>query len=190
MANTAAYFGFRPVRTLHGPYIGQTNPYTIATGYSTEIHTNHPVKLVAGGTIEIAAAGDTAILGTFAGCKFKEADGTMKHEMYWSGAAGRTAIECYVVDDPGVIFEGMTDAASAFALADVGTNMDFAAGTSNDVTGVSGAYLNTATKGTTSDGNFRILRLTTRTGNGSEIGSYAVVECLINEHAFKGVVGI
>ena len=56
-----AAHGFKPLRHLSGGQI-RTNEYSIAIDYATAIYTGDPVKFVAAGTIELAAAGNV-ILG-------------------------------------------------------------------------------------------------------------------------------
>ena len=51
-----AAHGFKPMRHLAGGTI-RTSEYTIAIDYDTAIYTGDPVKLVAAGGVEIAAAG-------------------------------------------------------------------------------------------------------------------------------------
>ena len=53
-----AAHGFKPLRHLAGGEI-RNSEYTIAIAYDTAIYTGDPVKLVAGGGIELAAAGQT-----------------------------------------------------------------------------------------------------------------------------------
>lgn len=64
-----AAYGFQPLRHLSGGEI-RTSEYTIAIDYSTEIFSGDPVKFVAAGTIEVAAAGNV-ILGVFQGVSYK-----------------------------------------------------------------------------------------------------------------------
>ena len=62
MANADVPRGFWPIRHLTGGTI-RTNEYAIATGYGTNIFKGDVVKLVAGGGIELAAAGNRFVGG-------------------------------------------------------------------------------------------------------------------------------
>ena len=79
-----AAHGFKPLRHLSGGEI-RTSEYTIDTTYSTAIYTGDPVKLVADGDIELAAAGNV-ILGVFQGVSYKKSDGEVVFTKHWPGA--------------------------------------------------------------------------------------------------------
>ena len=76
-----AAHGFKPLRHLSGGEI-RTSEYTIDTTYSTAIYTGDPVKLVADGDIELAAAGNV-ILGVFQGLSYKMSDGVGVFTKHW-----------------------------------------------------------------------------------------------------------
>ena len=151
MANSDTPRGFWPIRHLTGGTIRQST-YTIASAYATNIFSGDVVKLVTGGGIELAAAGNRFI-GVFAGVSYTDANGKRQYSKYWPASTVATEIEAQVYDDPNVIF-GVQSAGSTVA-ADVGNIGDHVAGSGSTTTGQSAHELN----GTTSTGTagFRVL---------------------------------
>ena len=84
MPTENAPFGFMPIRTRSGAKQPQyeIREGAIPSGYGTAMYTNQMIKLVTGGTIQPAAAGDR-VLGTFAGCEFVDSDGRVRVSSYW-----------------------------------------------------------------------------------------------------------
>ena len=152
MANTDAPRGFWPLRHLSGGSMARTSPYTIASTYGTNIFRGDVVKLVAGGCIELAAAGDR-FLGVFDGVQYTASDGSMKYAKYWPASTTATNITAAVYDDPQMLF-GVQSAGSTVA-ADVGTLGDHVAGTGSTTTGISAHELNGSTS--TADTGWRVL---------------------------------
>ena len=152
MANADAPRGFWPLRHLSGGSMARTSPYTIASTYGTNIFRGDVVKLVAGGGIELAAAGDRFI-GVFDGVQYTASDGSMKYAKYWPASTTATAITAYVYDDPNILF-GVQSAGSTVA-ADVGNIGAHVAGTGSTTTGISAHELNGTTS--TSDAGWRVL---------------------------------
>ena len=132
--------------------MARTSPSTIASTYGTNIFRGDVVKLVAGGGIELAAAGDRFI-GVFDGVQYTASDGSMKYAKYWPASTTATAITAYVYDDPNILF-GVQSAGSTVA-ADVGNIGDHVAGTGSTTTGISAHELNGTTS--TSDAGWRVL---------------------------------
>ena len=102
MANADTPRGFWPIRHLSGGTI-RANKYTIASAYATNIFPGDVVKLVAGGGIEAAAAGNR-LLGVFQGVKYTAADGSQVYAKYWPASTVATDIEATVYDDPNILF--------------------------------------------------------------------------------------
>ena len=187
-----AAHGFKPLRHLAGGEV-RTSEYTIDTTYSTAIYTGDPVKLVADGDIELAAAGNT-ILGIFQGVSYKESNGEVKFSRYWPGAvSGGTDIKALVIDDPFVTYSAFDDGDSDFlTAADVGTSADHVAVSGSTVTGVSGAMIDTD-GATASAAGFKIIRRIDRPGNsfGTANGDQVEIEVMLNESFFNsGTAGI
>lgn len=192
MANTDAPRGAVPIKHLDGsPYNGAFSEYLIANAYNTAIYTGDFVKMTATGYVELAAAGNT-ILGVFAGCDYRDSNGKPVFSPYWPASTSTFNSEgakARVIDAPDVIYEMQMDSDSATpSQADVGTNADFiATHTGLTTTGLSREEVDTSTC-TTATANLRVLRFVPRPDN--EVGNYAKVEVLINEHFYKTTTGI
>lgn len=185
MSNVSAPMGFVPSRKLGGGCL-VTNPYTIASGYNTNLFSGDPVVMTGTGkNIALAAAGETGAVGVFAGCKFIDAEGRPQFKPYWPAntvlAAG-TECEALVYDDPDIIFKIQADTVAA---ADVGALCDWVAGTGSVITGQSGAQAEASATAATGK-SLRILGKLPEVGN--EYGQYGKVEVLFVEHALRGVV--
>ena len=192
MANTDAPRGAVPIKHLDGsPYNGAFSEYLIANAYNTAIYTGDFVKMTATGYVELAAAGNT-ILGVFAGCDYRDSNGKPVFSPYWPASTSTFNSEgakARVIDAPDVIYEMQMDSDSATpSQADIGTNADFiATHTGLTTTGLSREEVDTSTC-TTATANLRVLRFVPRPDN--EVGNYAKVEVLINEHFYKTTTGI
>jgi hypothetical protein len=169
-----AAYGFKPHRHLSGGVI-RAQEYLISAAYTTKIHTGAPVKIVSG-YINLAAAGDTMV-GIFGGVSYVNSAGETKFSRYWTGEASATNIKAFVYDDPDILFSCYDDGVSD-------TTGDHVAGTASDITGVSGAMLDTSTVGT--DAGFRLIGLVPAPGAafGTANGTQAEVIVLINEHLY------
>ena len=192
MANTDAPRGAVPIKHLDGsPYNGAFSEYKIANAYNTTIYFGDFVKMTATGYVELAAAGNT-ILGVFQGCDYTDANGKPTYSPYWPASTSTFNSEgakARVIDAPDVIFEMQMDSDSATpSQADIGTNADFiATHTGSTITGLSKEEVDTSTC-TTATANLRVLRFVPKPNN--EVGDFAKVEVLINEHFYKTTTGI
>ena len=110
MANKDAPFGFRPTKMLGGaPFNGGQTEYGIEDGYNTAIFTGDAVELHTDGTVTIAAAGQTNILGVFNGCFYTADSGNPTWSKYWPASTSATDAVAFVIDDPNVLFEAQED---------------------------------------------------------------------------------
>jgi hypothetical protein len=165
MANTFAPFGFRKIGLANGaaPTFGLTKR-RIASSNSTAIYFGDPVMPVvssATGYITQGAAGTTMLAGVFAGCKYLSvAQKRTVWSNYWPGSDANGDVEAYIVDDPQAKFVvqagplGNTSAniggtVTAFGTHKTGQYLNFAIGTGNTSTGISGAYADVSTLATT-----------------------------------------
>lgn len=193
MANADTPYGFIPLRHLSGGVI-RTNSYQIATsgttGYNDTIYAGCPVAMNTDGTIEIAAAGSTVMLGVFDGCRYTAADGSFVFSRYWPASTSvlsGSTIEAFVYDDPNITYKVQCVTGTAFTQAMVGANADHVGTSGSSTTGQCTSELAIGTL-TTSDGGWRILRLIDEPNNA--LGEHAKVEVLCNEHLYRVVVGI
>lgn len=182
MANVNAPSGLKPVRHMTGGVI-RLNEYSIASGYASNLFQGDPVEMTGTGkNIQLAAAGNADNLGVFWGCRYVNAQGEQQFSRYWPANTVATAIKAMVYDDPNIVFETQAD---TIAEGDVGNLLDWAVGTGNTRTGMSGAYADSSTKGV-ADGALRVLGIVPRVDNA--YGAYAKIEVVYAEHALKGVV--
>ena len=128
MANKDAPFGFRPTKMLGGAsFNGGQTEYGIASTYDTNIFTGDAVELHTDGTVTIAAAGQTNILGVFNGCFYTDSTGKANWSKYWPADTTSTDAVAFVVDDPNVLFEVQEDSTNIGASwpANRGSNANF-----------------------------------------------------------------
>lgn len=171
MANVFAPFGFRQNNgTGYTPTFEQV---TLIGGidYNTaNIFANDPVFRLADGSIAGITTGPgpgtTAIAGIFAGCKYLSTSvKRMLWSNYWPGSdvtvANQSVTEAYIINDPAAQWLAQAGPSSntvGITQAQIGLNVQFAYGTGNTATGISGAYIDlTTTPATTSTLPFRIV---------------------------------
>ena len=192
MANTFAPFGFLHVGFLEGaaPTFGNATK-RIAAGNATAIYQGDPVTQLNTGYIAQSTAGSTQIHGIFVGCKYlSTSQGRTVWRSYWPGSDATGDVEAYVINSPQAIFR--VQANTNLTLADVGNNGQFAVGTGNTTTGISGSYINGASA-TTATYPFRIVDLVRDPpgANGTDVTSannWVVVT--FNNQDYKSTTGI
>lgn len=191
---TNAPNGLRPVRKLDGScWTGQMTSYPVASGYATAMFTGDPVTVLADGTLGIGAAG-AAIVGVFQGVEYIDASGNPVYSPNWvasTATLGAAPARAMVIDDPDVVFtiqedNGAGAAGTPLALADVGLNANFAVGTGNAATGLSGATINNTTEAATATLNLKILGPDQYQGNA--VGAFANWLVKINNHRYGNAV--
>lgn len=187
MANTNAPNGFRPLRHLTGGVV-RANEYPIASATASNIFAGDIVKLLSTGLLDVAAAGDTNIIGVFQGVQWIDTDGSVRFEKKWPTGQvtlGSANAKAFVFDDPNTVFEAQVTTGTAFAQTHVGNNADITATAGNTATNISKHSIDISAAGS-GTAQIRILGLA---GN-SETGDSARVECIINEHLLRSTSGI
>lgn len=184
MANTNSPNGFLPWAGADGaaPTYGTTWK-RIAYNDTTKIYRGDPVKQLTTGYVAqwTATTAVSQLAGIFWGCKYPSVSQkcTMWNK-YWPGAdvATDARVEAQIIPvntavPPKFIVQTGNSSTTAVAvvLADIGANSDVALGTGNTTSGMSGAYLDINTFGTTATLPFRIVELWTGYGNGSDAAS-------------------
>ena len=91
MANADTPRGAWPIRHQTGGTI-RASEHTIASAFGTDIFRGDFVKLVAGGGIEDADAGDR-LIGVFQGCDYTNAAGEVIFSKYWPASTVATYIK-------------------------------------------------------------------------------------------------
>jgi len=193
MANTNAPFGFRQYSGTGSAPTYEQVAVRIAYNASA-IYYGDPVLPDANGYVVVGAPGTTQIAGIFQGCKYLSV--SQKRTVwsnYWPGSdvASTQTVEGYIVNDPNAKWLAQTGATGATA-ADINANVNFAIGTGNANTGLSGAYVDMSTVGTTATLPFRIVGLDVDPpgSNGTEAGAYNYVVVAFNNVSTKQATGI
>ena len=163
MANVNRPHGFVPYVHLAGGTI-RPSPisHTFVSAYAANVFSGDVVKLANTGYVQVAAAGDTNLLGVFAGVQWFDADGSVQFRKYWpTGQTVKTGTvpQIFLFDDPNIAYEVQAYTASTgyFAQTMIGNNADLKAATSGStLTGQSGMELDLDSIAATT-ANFRIL---------------------------------
>jgi hypothetical protein len=188
MANKDAAFGLKAIGKVGQNRDNQgLSEYSIAAS-ATAIYQGDPVEMLATGTIGVAAAGDTLLLGPLTGVFYTDASTskpTWANHLNASNTA--TDIVGFVSDDPYERFEVQADGATA--AADVGLNADivYAAGSSPDY--VSKVELQTSDQ-KSGTAQLRIMGISKDPSNDTAGSANVNLVVMINEHFLKGTVGI
>ena len=188
MANKDAAFGLKAIGKVGQNRDNQgLSEYSIAAN-ATAIYQGDPVEMLATGTIGVAAAGDTLLLGPLTGVFYTDASTskpTWANHLNASNTA--TDIVGFVSDDPYERFEVQADGATA--AADVGLNADivYAAGSSPDY--VSKVELDTSDQ-KTGTAQLRIMGISKDPSNDTAGSANVNLVVMINEHFLKGTAGI
>jgi hypothetical protein len=188
MANKDAAFGLKAIGKVGQNRDNQgLSEYSIAAN-ATAIYQGDPVEMLATGTIGVAAAGDTLLLGPLTGVFYTDASTskpTWANHLNASNTA--TDIVGFVSDDPYERFEVQADGATA--AADVGLNADivYAAGSSPDY--VSKVELQTSDQ-KSGTAQLRIMGISKDPSNNTAGSANVNLVVMINEHFYKGTVGI
>ena len=188
MANQDAAFGLKAIGKVGQNRDNQgLSEYSIAAN-ATAIYQGDPVEMLATGTIGVAAAGDTLLLGPLTGVFYTDASTskpTWANHLNASNTA--TDIVGFVSDDPYERFEVQADGATA--AADVGLNADivYAAGSSPDY--VSKVELDTSDQ-KTGTAQLRIMGISKDPSNNTAGSANVNLVVMINEHFLKGTAGI
>ena len=188
MANQDAAFGLKAIGKVGQNRDNQgLSEYSIAAS-ATAIYQGDPVEMLATGTIGVAAAGDTLLMGPLTGVFYTDASTskpTWANHLNASNTA--TDIVGFVSDDPYERFEIQSDGATA--VADVGLNADivYAAGSSPDY--ISKVELDFSDQ-KTATAQLRIMGISKDPSNDTAGSANVNLVVMINEHFLKGTVGI
>jgi hypothetical protein len=190
MPTENAPFGFMPIRTRSGAKQPQyeIREGAIPSGYGTAMYTNQMIKLVTGGTIQPAAAGDR-VLGTFAGCEFVDSDGRVRVSSYWPASQTiltGTSVTVYYYSAQETVYRVQAD--GTLAITSVGDQADLSNATdANTTAGLSQQTLSTTLAGAAGNAQFRILKLGEDVDNAWG-DTYVIVDVEISEHQYTADV--
>jgi hypothetical protein len=197
MANTFAPFGFS-----QSSGTGSAPTYEQVVGFcaynTAAMYFGDPVFQNANGTIYPTTPGTGILAGVFTGCKYLSV--SQKRTVwsnFWGAAdvASTNTVEVYYVNDPNAKFLAQVGGSSSTGLAvtDIGANVQFAYGTPNTMSGVSGAYIDiTVTPTTTATLPFKVVALDTSPPGsaGTEAGAYNYAIVAFNNVSTKTLTGI
>ena len=193
MANTNAPFGFRQYSGTGSAPTYEQVPVRIAYNASA-IYYGDPVQPDSNGYVVVGSPGTTQIAGIFQGCKYLSvAQKRTVWSNYWPGSdvASSNIVEGYIINDPNAKWVAQTGGTGATA-ADINANVNFAIGTGNAASGISGAYVDMSTVNTTNTLPFRIVGLDVDPPGtpGTEAGAYNLVIVAFNNVSTKQLTGI
>ena len=197
MANIFAPFGFSQ---LSGT--GSAPTYEQVVGFcaynTAAMYFGDPVFQNANGTVYPTTPGTGILAGVFVGCKYLSV--SQKRTVwsnFWGAAdvAATNTVEVYYVNDPNAKFLAQVGGSSSTGLAvtDIGANVQFAYGTPNTMSGLSGAYIDiTVTPTTTATLPFKVVGLDTNPpgSNGTDAGAYNYAIVAFNNVSTKTLSGI
>ena len=197
MANTSAPFGFSQYQgTGSAPTYEQVASFC---NYNTAaMYYGDPVFRKSDGSVWPTTPGAAALAGVFVGCKYLSV--SQKRTVwsnFWGAAdvASSNSVEVYLVNDSNAKFLAQVGGSSSTGLtaADIGANVQFAYGTPNTASGVSGAYIDiTVTPTTTATLPFRVVSLVLDPpgANGTSSGAYNYAVVAFNNVETKTLTGI
>ena len=189
MANKDAAFGLRPIGKVgQNRDNGGLSEYSIVANSASTIYFNDPVKAIASGTIDVAAAGDV-LLGSLNGVFYTDPSTKKPTWANHYSQVNASDIVAFVSDDPYERFEIQSNGTNAITQASVFFNYDIAYTAGDSANYVSKVELNEAS-GVSTAAQLRLLGFSKDPDN-SDIGSANVnMVVSINEHFLKSTTGI
>lgn len=180
MSNTVnAPFGFQPIYHPSGSVRPQA--FTLTDSYTSTILQNQPVKLSTDGVVVPATVAD-AIIGTFQGVEFTDADGRRRVSNKWIASNYGTDITAYVTSDPYIVYQIQSNA--AVNVTNIGNQFDFANITAGSTTtGLSQATLDVSTATTSGSNTLRLVGITPSADNNWG-DTYVICQVEIADHQF------
>jgi len=134
------------------------------------------VRIIADGSLTVAAAGATA-MGVFMGVEFTDGEGRRRYSNRWTADQVATEILAYYTQDQSIVYEVQAD--TTMTIADIGQQFDWTTLAGNLTTGLSGVALDVAT--TAANAGLRVIGL--NPGPDNEFGdNFPIVLCQISQH--------
>lgn len=197
MANTFAPFGFSQWSGT-----GSSPTYEQVTGFcaynTAAMYAGDPVFQNTDGSIYPTTPGAGILAGVFVGCKYLSVSQSRTvWRNFWGAAdvASTNTVEVYVVNDPNAKFVAQVGGSTTTGLAttDIGANVQFAYGTPNTLSGVSGAYIDiSVSPANTATLPFKVVGLVTNPpgANGTASGAYNLAVVAFNNVSTKTLTGV
>ncbi len=197
MANTSAPFGFQQMSGT-----GSAPTYEQNVGFcaynTAAMYFGDPVFQNSDGSVYPTTPGTGMLAGVFVGCKYLSV--SQKRTVWancWLAAdvASTNSVEVYVINDPNARFKAQIGGSTSTgaALTDIGANFQFAYGTPNSMSGISGAYADiNVSPTTTATLPFKLVGLIVDPpgANGTAAGAYNLGIFQINNVSTKTLTGI
>jgi len=190
MSNSSSRgFGLRPIGK-----VGQNRDAQGLTEYTvsdspTIIYFQDPVKAISGGTIAVAAAGDT-LLGSLNGAFYTDPTTSKPTWRNYVPSVAATDIVAFVSDDPYERFEIKSNNSGASAQADVFGNANIVYSAGDSANYVSNVKLNDSTLDTTNTLQLRIVGKSTDAQNNDIASSNVNWVVKINNHFLVQTTGL
>lgn len=169
MSTTSAPFGLKPINQFWGGGVPTRLGYNasgIASGYTTAIFQNTPVKLATTGVIQ--AVGSTEdFIGAFGGCIYTPVGQRPQYSNQWPASTvlstNTTAYATYT-QDPGMLYQIQAD--GSLAQSSIGDQANFTSvGSGNTITGLSTATMNSTLAGAGTQAQLRVIGLALEADN-------------------------
>ena len=205
MANVFAPYGFRYISQVNAsaPNYASTQRRVLNSN-GTAIYWGDPVVQLNTGYIAQASAGTTQIAGIFIGCEYLSvSQGRTVRSKYWPGSDAAADVAAFIIDGPDAVFAAQSGNGGPVPLSAIGKNINFALGTGTAANGISGAYADYGTLGTTSTLPFRVINIAGNSGyvvgdgppgivgNGADgTTAYNTVYVTFNWQDYKSTTGI
>lgn len=183
MANVDAPSGFRPAFHLAGGVI-RPQKYAIASGLNNAIgYGDMVIRVNTNKNVDaMDATSDVPILGSFAGCYYRNSAGEHIFSRNWVAATttlGSAAAVAYVYDDPWIVYEvQVATGSTVIAVTEIGQMVDLSYAEPNATTGMSNAEVTYAAG---SEDNFMIYDIVPRDDNEAN-AAHTKVWVTINRH--------
>jgi hypothetical protein len=196
MPNVLAPLGFADSHRLGAAPNYQLSRRWISPSNPTPIFQGDPVVQLSTGFIAQATPGATQIAGIFLGCEYMSiSQRKMTGRNFWGGsdAVAGLNVSAKIIDDPLTVFKVQGNGLITFAM--IGMNAQFAIGSGNLATGMSGATLDVVTNppAVTATFPFRIIDLLQDPpgANGMDPTTpYNMALVTFNNQDFKSLTGI
>lgn len=193
MSNQNAPFGLKPSSKLGSNYNNEgVTEYKIESGASGNIFSGDLVKMTNAGTILVAGATDSPVLGVFRGCQYTDSSGDVIFSPYWPDGTVTSDAVAFVVDDPNALFEVQSAATGSVVQTVVGNNADTVYTSGSTITGISAVEISGTTAATSAQ--LRIVGVSTdpensTLGTGSASTNVNLI-VKINEHFYAQTTGV
>ena len=199
MANTNAPFGFRQYSGTGSAPTYEQVVATIASNDTNALYYGDPVVPLSTGYItkgDPSGAPTVQIAGIFVGCTYLSV--SQKRTVwsnYWPGSDNSGDVTAYIVNDPNAKFIAQVGGSSSVGAtqAEINANAQFAYGTGNANSGISGAYIDISVSPTTTATlPFRIVDLVTQPPGapGTASGAYNYVIVAFNNVSTKQLTSV